>query len=262
MFGSLIPKMIKLVTFSTPNFSTSLKLLKQSARHYGIDNIYSYTPADLKKTPFYRVNKYILDQPRGAGYWLWKPYFLLQTLKSSQPGDIVIYSDAGIEFVASPQKLYPLARKHQSLFFREGGESLNNRYTKRDCFIINHADSPEFWQGPQVLASIHLHLVCSETINFISHWVACCANPYSLTDLPNICNQPNLPEFEDHRHDQSVLSILIQQYSYPLHRDPSQYGQPLINDPRYQTSNYGIIINHHRRRQASLVNRLRRLIHL
>jgi hypothetical protein len=47
---------------------------------------------------FLRRNAAILHQRRGAGFWSWKPYVILQTLLELAPGDLVFYVDAGAEF--------------------------------------------------------------------------------------------------------------------------------------------------------------------
>jgi hypothetical protein len=42
--------------------------------------------------------------------------------------------------------------------------------------------------------------------------------------IPNICGKPNLDEFIDHRHDQSVLSLIATHYGLQGFRWPSQWG--------------------------------------
>ena len=37
---------------------------------------------------FYAKNKFILNQPRGAGYWLWKHYIIKDALSRVNDGDI------------------------------------------------------------------------------------------------------------------------------------------------------------------------------
>ncbi|MEO1909013.1 MAG: hypothetical protein ABGX10_01060, partial [Paracoccus sp. (in: a-proteobacteria)] len=66
-----------------------------SALKVGFDSARHVTEADLKKTPFWDENRFILEQERGAGYWLWKPWIILQKLREVGPDDIVIYNDAG-----------------------------------------------------------------------------------------------------------------------------------------------------------------------
>ena len=55
--------------------------LIESAKQYGIHSFFSWTRQMLLKTDFYQQNKFILDHKIGAGYWLWKPFIILDTLE-------------------------------------------------------------------------------------------------------------------------------------------------------------------------------------
>ncbi len=78
-----------------------------------------------------------------------------------------------------------------------------------------------------------------------------------LTDIPNVCGFDNLPGFRDHRHDQSVLSLLASSRGIIPHRDPSQFGDPYIPNKYDRTgpkvlssvfadSPYGTLLHLHR----------------
>lgn len=41
----------------------------------------------------------IFSVKRGYGLWLWKPYFIVQTLKSLNEGDYLFYCDSGAYFL-------------------------------------------------------------------------------------------------------------------------------------------------------------------
>ena len=44
----------------------------------GFDKATSYTPKDIDRE-FFKQNRQILSRSKGAGYWLWKPYFIKKT---------------------------------------------------------------------------------------------------------------------------------------------------------------------------------------
>ena len=71
-----------------------------------------------------------------------------------------------------------------------------------------------------------------------------------ITDGQNQCDLDNLEGFKEHRHDQSVLSILAIKNEIQLHRDPSQYGMYWINDTKWKDSNYGTVLRLHRDRNS------------
>lgn len=76
--------MIYLVNYATSQFYRSQEKLNRSARQFGIDKVFSYREKDLIGTDFYNSNYEILQQKRGAGYWIWKPYFILRAMSKVQ----------------------------------------------------------------------------------------------------------------------------------------------------------------------------------
>jgi len=70
---------------------------------------------------FVNRNKNILQRKRGAGYWLWKPYIIYQELYLARDGDIIVYSDASVNFVANISYLTKLTAKQDIIVFKLTG---------------------------------------------------------------------------------------------------------------------------------------------
>ena len=69
------------ISYSNEIYQTQLQYNKKSAFENGkVDEYYEYGPNDIDKN-FREKNKDILSRKRGNGYWLWKPYIILKTLK-------------------------------------------------------------------------------------------------------------------------------------------------------------------------------------
>ena len=85
-----------LISYADENFVDQQKFLHQTHKE-GFTH-HPYSRKQLEKTKFYTDNKNTLDQDKGAGWWIWKPYYILKTLKSATNGDYVIYSDCGDMF--------------------------------------------------------------------------------------------------------------------------------------------------------------------
>ena len=66
--------MIRHVTYTDKNMTTSALHCAESATKHGCDTSCIYTERQLSET-FRARNASILSEPRGAGYWIWK-YFL------------------------------------------------------------------------------------------------------------------------------------------------------------------------------------------
>ena len=213
-----------LISYANKPFYKSQQELKKSALKYGVDEVIDYNDIWLKKqTVFYQKNKHILSQKRGNGYWLWKPFIILDALKKLQPEDILIHVDAGALFINAVKPLIELTENKEIILFYNNGHK-NSTWTKRDCFHFMDCDNDKFYNENQTLAG---YIVCKKTpfvISFLEEWLEYAQNENILTDLPNICELPNLKDFIDHRHDQSILSLLAAKYSLQLYRDPSQWG--------------------------------------
>jgi hypothetical protein len=260
---------VALVTLSNELYRESRERLVSSATCYGVTGTHAYDFDDIKSRAFYQANRHIFDGPRGMGYWLWKPLIIAETLQQMTDGDVVVYMDAGMEVISDLSPLVQLCHTTMPVVLFGNGTDSNVRWTKRDTFVLMGCDEPVYWYGPHCDASMCLFRKCQATMEFVAEWQRYASNENILTDLPNISG-PNLEAYQDHRHDQSVLSLLAQQHRIPLYRSPSQFGnhykmydfrvagefnctsqwdQQLVayySTLPYYNSFYGQLVNHHR----------------
>ena len=222
-----------LTTLSNQLYAASRFRLTESAKHFGVDEIYSYDLEEIKKTFFYLNNKEILDSARGIGYWLWKPYIILETLKKANDGDIVMYIDAGIEIIASLKPLYEICKQQPVLLFANGN-LINFGWTKRDCFVLMNCDSKLFWNSVQCDASSCIFKKSDVSVRFVEEWLTYCTDSRIMTDMANTCGKKNFFGFIQHRYDQSVLSLLAHRNRITLFRTPTQFGN------HYKMENYRV----------------------
>ena len=199
--------MIHLLTYADHIYYERQQKLITRAQEFGITPIQK-NKMELLGSEIYEPYKFILSQPRGSGYWLWKPYFILQTLQELAPDDVLIYLDAGDWLKANPTEFLTEKMKTTDILLTQGAYK-NSDWTKRDCFELMNADIDEYHNAIQIEAGI---IVCKNTqlsIMAMSIWLECCKIPEIITDMPNICGKDNLPGFKDHRHDQSILTNIM-----------------------------------------------------
>jgi hypothetical protein len=241
------------LAFATPEYALSLELSVEGARPY-FESIRTWDREELKTTQFYRDNREILDQPRGAGYWLWKPYIIRERLREIPEGDILMYLDAGARIIADPTPLFEIAERVEIMVFaghyagRDGVPYRCAQWTKRDCFVLMGCDSPEYHEARMLDASILLVKNGPRAVEFIDEWLRYASIPEIVTDQPNTCGLPNLEGFVDHRHDQSIMSVLAARDALELFRAPSRSATRSA-EPRSSLqvrSPYAAIVNHHR----------------
>ncbi len=201
---------IHLVTFCNYKYKQQQTNLNLHAKNLNL-NSFEYEFEDIKKTSFYEENKKILDQERGCGYWLWKPYIIQETLKKIDKDDIVFYIDCADIFDEKSLRIINEEMKNNSHLFLLGGY-FNKQYTKRDAFFYMNCDEPVYWNSIQCEAGINCFKNNNESEDFLSEWLNFCKDERIITDKENTCGLPNFSEFIDHRHDQSILTNLIIKY--------------------------------------------------
>jgi hypothetical protein len=153
---------------------------------------------------------------RGGGWWVWKPFLILKELEKLKDGEWLLYCDVGRIY---PLKLIDLPLSNLVLWAEQRGQpcmpGINipwsgsmSRWTKRDAFVLTGTDKPECHAASPIQASFSLWKKCPESESFVSQWLEWCADRRMVTDDPNTCGIDNLPDFQEHRHDQSLLTLL------------------------------------------------------
>jgi len=217
-----------LIIFGTKNYKNSINSLVKSAKNY-FEHFHIFSPDNID-SDFFEKNKSILTQSRGAGYWLWKPYFIQKVLESVNDGDIVFYVDAGNILLYDPSFLYQYFKLNNGIILfdnRDGmtnGESAKNYIScKKDSFVLMNCDTEKYVFGTHLNASYQIYQKNQNSLEFVDEYLTFCMNEQIITDSPNVFGD-NYPGYYDHRHDQSVLSILtIKRNVIPL-IDPSEWG--------------------------------------
>ena len=187
---------LHLITFATPDFAPQAEALASSALAAGFAHGTVFGPADLGGSDFAQRNKAILEQKRGGGYWLWKPYLIRRALESLQSDDVVLYSDAGrtayYQFAGYPRSLVSMVNGTASGFLL--GPSVPHvgtigAWTKRDCLTLMGADTHLLRRKP-LLMTWSLWRPTNEAFKFLDVWQSYAEDPRCLTDMENKMGKP------------------------------------------------------------------------
>ena len=219
-----IPK-IHFLTFGggSPAFSEAVdRLVKQAPQLQLFDHIYGFKEHDLVSDPiFWNLHKsFILSQSRGFGYWLWKPYLIQKVMNQAHTNDIILYCDCGNELDIRKRDLL------QDLFEKVKTELLIATYpcphrdpfldeikwVKRDLLeFFGIERSSEFLSTNQRQANPLLLYKTEQTESFVNRWYLIASQNYHyIDDSPSLIE--NYPEFQEHRHDQSIFSLMTKKY--------------------------------------------------
>ncbi len=233
--------MLVLVNYSNKAFRKSQILNSETGIKIGrFDRVLSYTP-DVIDQEFYEKHRHILSLKRGNGYWLWKPYILKKALDELKDGDYLFYCDSGALFVSSVIPIVELSLTTGCDIITFELTLKEKAWTKRDAFILMDCDSPEYTDSNQRFSGYMLFKKSAFTVEVLNEFLFYAQDARIITDLDNKTGLRNFPEFIEHRHDQSIFSLLTKKYGIKAYRDPSQFGLNVMQD--YPDSNYGQIID-------------------
>ena len=201
------------ISYGSEQYDKQLEYNGKSALEIAkVNEFYGYKPKDIDHD-FREKNKYILEKGRGNGYWLWKPYFLYKTLKEKLDyGDYLIYSDAAVMYVDLAQKLVDFLKEKKLDMYLHRLPHLERQYTKRDAFILLGVDQPCYAETGQFNAAFQIYRKTKFTEFFLAEYLYYAQDKRIITDDANELGVGNYDDFRDHRHDQSILSLLTKKY--------------------------------------------------
>jgi len=228
--------MITFLSFGNGVYSQSIKRIEFEAnRSNWFDNIVIYNESRLQQTEFWKNHgKFCLENPRGFGYWIWKPWLISKTLEDLSDDDILVYADAGCTLNRTCPKncldsiLEKLNECSLGIYCHQIHGCFENQYTKPETLVaLNVQDSPEM-KTEQIMATIIYIKKCDASVEFVNKWFEyCIKDNYRLVDDSHDINYTIQNEFIDHRHDQSIFSLLIKK---------SPQKAYIIPDNTWQTS--------------------------
>jgi hypothetical protein len=207
------------LVYNDNTHTTYLRKLIRSVEKYGPEfRIIIFNKRDMDKE-FVEKNKDILNCNRGGGYWLWKPYIINEVLKKINHGDIVFYLDSKYYFIDSLSKLYSDYMTNNDILVwkhKPNSCSLHMKYLcKMDVIVkYNMVDKvfrenvDECWAGAIIVKKT------DNTLMYIQEWLDMCCNYEDITDSKSKIKNSHF--FKEHRHDQSLLSIVIYKYNIEL----------------------------------------------
>lgn len=191
-----------------PTFFKNQFALTQSAADKGFDHIYSFKRSHIDPE-FWHKNKDILEQKHGAGYWLWKPYFILQVMKQMPYGSIIVYSDASTVFKKPIGPLLKQLDNYDMVIPIYGNPTPLISQIKKEAYgIFDTSLTTEILNKPATWPFFITIRNTAETQAFVEKWLKACENADAIMNTP-LDPKIQAPEFEMHLNDQAILSVLV-----------------------------------------------------
>ena len=208
---------IHLVTFASPRFRHRQFLLGWSALANGVvDTVTHWTPDKLLAAGFENRCPTIRLTERGSGFYAWKPFIIQKKLEVAPEGDIVFYCDVGRTFPykllsSSLQVFLDWMKTHKQSIMPGiqipwGGPM--SMWTKRDAFVVTSLDTPSIHAAAPIQASFSMWINSLDSKEIVADWMSLSGQRQMISDDPSVLGLPELSGYKEHRHDQSILSLV------------------------------------------------------
>lgn len=203
------------VTFADTRMHRTMQRILQEAKALNIfDGVLGMDETKMSKSWKERNAKFIMENPRGFGLWIWKPEVILQALKKIPDNAILVYADAGCtlnkegiprlkEYVQMVKDCSGHRLAFQLTGFRE--EQFTTEYVLRALDFTSKEQRDSY----QLVGGISLIQKTPENLGFVTLWNQIVQTQHMLTGGLHI---PCSPSYRDHRHDQSIWSILNKKF--------------------------------------------------
>jgi len=232
IFKKQFMQKIHFITFGGPsqNYYDAVNRLCNQAKEFNLfDTIIGYTDKDLKNDKdFWEKNgKFIKNNTRGYGYWIWKAYLIKKSLENINDDDILLYLDCGCELNIDGIerfKNYLIPKTNEKKIIGTYASSTELDYTKMDLIEFLQMEKSNRLSQPHMQAGCLMMLNCDIIKKLYNEIYDLTSNNYHLIDdTPSLKN--NHPNFIEHRHDQSVFNLFVKKYNLLNYDfDPTYWG--------------------------------------
>jgi len=220
------------VSFSNKAYGRTLQRIEEQAKLMNVfTSLYALTETDLEPD-FWLKHQKFMKTSRGFGYWIWKPQILIQTMEKSPELSYILYTDAGctLNLEGIPRLNEYISLLNASNRFALGFQILHaeSTWTKADVMHLLNYTTVVDKRSMQVCSTTVLFVNCHQSREFVRKWKF-----YMESDYHNIDDSPskiiNSKPFSEHRHDQSIFSIMMKQHDQLIIPDET-YWDPLWSE--------------------------------
>lgn len=205
------------LSFADTRMKASLNRISAQAQETSLfDKILIFTEESLDEDFREKWNAVLRRDVRGYGYYVWKPYVIWKVLESLPEGSFLLYCDAGshINLQAKGKiQSYFKALEKDSLGIKAFRVSAlfhgkERHWTKGDVFdSFCCRGNREVTESAQYESGHILFRKCERSMEFLREWYEVYLTNFSLVD-DSKSKSPDMKEFFENRHDQSVFSVL------------------------------------------------------
>ena len=187
------------------------RISSQAARTKLFSKVNTFNNAEIEAAiqEFGRHAKFVQENPRGYGYWIWKPHIILKIFEKYPECAGIFYLDAGSEININDFSLTRL-RDYIGIAERHDGLAFTIPFIEKNWThpsLIDALGARDFAETQQIAGGILFITNSKSNIAILNKWkIWAEADDYKFLTgrFPD-----SIPEdLVEHRHDQSILSLL------------------------------------------------------
>lgn len=235
-------KNITFITYGDAAFEKSRNRLIKEAQDTGIfKRCIGYAPDDLDEE-FKTSCKSLLAQRKGGGYWCWKPHIVLKTMQSIPEDEWILYADAGCTLIQERKgQIYDdineMERTEKFMLAYQMPNIIEKYWTKLELLeFMGVLENKDIKDTGQYVGGVFLIQNNKITQNIMHTMESIMKNYPHLIDDSQSFNE-NDPSFQQHRHDQSLFSVIRKmnsRYTYVISKDETFHGDAFVQALRIQ----------------------------
>jgi hypothetical protein len=213
MFQRQTPR-IKLLSFADGAFAGRKAAFEKQAEAFELfTEIEVHSRPTLDRTFFGKHKNFIESNEKGFGFYIWKPQIVLQSINDSSNFDLLCWLDAGFTLNPGGRKRFldyvSMAQdsSYKMLsFFNVHTEYMWTKADLAERLRVN--DKPEIMCSSQLSSGFFIMAPTRSNIRLIKDWakISLENNYHYSSNEPS--KHPNHEKFVEHRHDQSIFSLL------------------------------------------------------
>jgi len=224
------------ITYGSKEFSIQKRnLIYLAKKSKQFDSCLGFNQKDIDKD-FFKEYSEILTSRKGGGYWLWKFYLIKKLLDQINENDIVVFSDAGsslnLKGISRLNEYFSMLNDDPTGNLRFQMEFKEKFWTNKEVFnYFKISNDSEIGNSGQLVGGHILLKKNRNSIRIFNEFQELLKFDQNL--ITDFYSNNQIDGFNEHRHDQSILSLLSKIYGAIILKDETSFSESIEEQYNY-----------------------------
>ena len=202
--------------------ASGIRLANQSEHLGWFDRVHLFDETSLDKDYYDTFFQFDPSESKGFGYWSWKLFLIRRVYAVLSQGDTLVYLDAGCELNARGagrfNEYIAHSQLHGAAIFQL--PHLARSWTKYHPMLDFGS---HYTDRLQVVGGVLFVTKSAKASRLLDRWWELATHEGGLLLMDPLPNEPQRPDFQQHRHDQSLLSWAVYEAGIPTIPDETYF---------------------------------------